>query len=357
MNKQLLNALKFLIFLGLGFGILYYVFYQQNLAYQEECLKRGIAEADCSLIGKVLNDFAGANFGWLAVVLVCFTISNISRALRWNMLLRQLGAQPRFINAFLTINLGYFANLGLPRIGEVVRGGTMARYEKIGVEKVMGTIVVGRTIDVISILLLTGLALVLAFDKITAWLNSLPGIAEKLDTLKWLAILGGSFGIIVLALGWYLRERLLKIAFFQKALEIVKGFAQGLTTIKGLESPLLFVMHSIIIWVMYYLMTYLCLFAFFPTAHLGPIAGLITFVAGGWGIVVPSPGGMGSYHLMTQAALVLYGIAGDDAFSWSNIAFFSINIGCNVAIGLLALLLLPRINANYNPIQAGEETN
>lgn len=74
MNKQLLNALKFLIFLGLGFGILYYVFYQQNLAYQEECLKRGIAEADCSLIGKVLNDFAGANFGWLAVVLVCFTI-------------------------------------------------------------------------------------------------------------------------------------------------------------------------------------------------------------------------------------------------------------------------------------------
>ncbi|MEO0873365.1 MAG: flippase-like domain-containing protein, partial [Bacteroidota bacterium] len=155
MKKALTNFLKFLLFLSVGLVILYWVYQKQNAAYQAECELKGIAKADCSLLQKVLTDFASADYFWLLMVLLCFTISNISRAVRWNMLLRQLGFMPRLINGFLTIILGYFANLGLPRVGEVVRAGTMARYEKIPVEKVMGTVVVDRVIDVISILLVT----------------------------------------------------------------------------------------------------------------------------------------------------------------------------------------------------------
>jgi len=349
MNKSLLNALKFLIFLGLGFGILYYVYHKQQLAYSAECELQGIPASECSLIQKVITDFAGADFGWLALVLLCFTISNISRALRWNMLLRQLGSNPRFINAFLTINLGYFANLGLPRIGEVVRAGTMARYENIGIEKVIGTVAVGRTIDVITILLVTALALVLGYDRIWGWVSENNTLGNRLSNVRWLLMGAATFGSLVLFLIWRNRERLAENKFFAKVFSLIAGFGEGLKTILKLERPWMFVFHSINIWVMYYLMTYLCLFAFVPTAHLGMIAALVVFVAGGWGIVVPSPGGMGSYHFMTQAALTLYGVAGDDAFSWSNIAFFTINLGCNVAIGLLALLVLPRINANYHP--------
>ncbi|MEM9834907.1 MAG: lysylphosphatidylglycerol synthase transmembrane domain-containing protein [Bacteroidota bacterium] len=349
MNKSLANALKFLLFLGLGFGILYYVYHQQQLAYEAECALRGVAAEDCSLIGKVISDFAGADFGWLAIVLLCFTLSNVSRALRWNMLLRNFGTEPRFINAFLTINLGYFANLGLPRIGEVVRAGTMARYENIGVEKVMGTIVVGRMIDVISIFIMTGLALFFGYDRLAGWIEENVALSDKLAGLQW--ILGGLalVGLLTLYLIYRFRETLAQNAIFAKIFDLIKGFGEGLQTILKLDNPLLFVVHSIVIWVMYYLMTYFCLFAFVPTADLGAVAGLVTFVAGGWGIVVPSPGGMGSYHFMTQAALTLYGVAGDDAFSWTNIAFFTINLGCNVSIGLLALLVLPRINKDYDP--------
>lgn len=103
---------------------------------------------------------------------------------------------------------------------------------------------------------------------------------------------------------------------------------------------------------MYFAMTYLSFFAFGPTAHLAPIAGLIVFVFGGWGIVIPSPGGMGTYHYLAQVALAMYGVNGDDGFSWANISFFSIQLGCNISIGIIALILLPIINRNYKSISA-----
>ena len=76
---------------------------------------------------------------------------------------------------------------------------------------------------------------------------------------------------------------------------------------------------------------------------------LIVFVFGAWGIVVPAPGGMGTYHFMTQTALMMYGVSGEDGFSWANIAFFSIQLGVNIFVGIIALISLPLINRYYQP--------
>lgn len=344
MPLKIANLVKFLVFVGLGFGILYLVYYYQQQAYAADCALRGVAAEDCSLIDKVVTDFRGANFGWLFLTLVAFCVSNLSRGLRWNQLLRSFGSEPRLINAFLTINLGYFANLGFPRLGEIVRPAAMARYERISLERVIGTVVVGRMVDVISLLLLTGLTLLLAGDRIWSWLDEHVALGDRLAGLEWLL---GSLVVLavgVLALAWFQRERIEGTRMGKKLFEIVRGFAEGLQTILKLDRPLVFLLHSLNIWLMYFLMTYFVTLAYAPTAGVGPEGALTTFVAGGWGIVVPSPGGMGTYHYITQQALALYGVAGEDGFSWANISFFSINIGCNVLIGLLALLLLPRIN-------------
>ena len=349
MSQRLVNVLKFIVFVGLGFGILYLVYRNQQAAYLADCALRDVPEENCSLIDKVWRDFQGANFFWLGMTLVAFCISNLSRALRWNMLLHTLGKCPRLINAFLTINLGYLANLGFPRLGELVRPAAMARYENIKVERVVGTVVVGRTLDVIMLLSLTGLALLLAGDRLWNWLQENAAIGDKLGGLEWWLASAVVLGIGGLALAWFQRRRIQATKVGGKLYSILEGFAEGLKTIATVRRPWLFILHSLNIWLMYFCMT-LCVFlAFAPTAGLGPEAALVTFVSGGWGIVVPSPGGMGSYHYLAQAALGLYGVPGDDAFSWANISFFSINIGCNVLIGLLALLLLPRINRSYHP--------
>lgn len=347
MNKKIVNFLKFLVFLGIGVGILYLVYRGQSAAFQEQCAQEGIPVAECSLLEEVASDFRSANYWWILVVLIAFTVSNVSRAIRWNMLLRPLGYTPRFSNAFLSTVLGYFANLGLPRMGEVVRAGTMARYERIAVEKVMGTIVVDRIIDVISILLVTALAFLLEFDTIIGFVNQYVNLEGRFNATT-VAILAG---IVLLLAGLFFtfQKRLARTAVYARLAAIAHGFRDGLLSVLQLDRPWLFLMHSINIWLMYFLMTYLCFQAFDPTAGLSPVVGLVVFVFGGWGIVIPSPGGMGTYHFLVQTALQMYGVSGDNAFSWANIAFFSIQLGCNVLLGVMALLLLPPLNRDYHP--------
>jgi hypothetical protein len=112
LKKQAVNIIKFFLFLGLGVGILYLVYKGQNAAFQEDCALKGVPASDCSLIAKVIDDFRNANYFWIFIVLIAFIISNISRAIRWNMLIHPLGYRPRLINSFLAIVIGYFANLG-----------------------------------------------------------------------------------------------------------------------------------------------------------------------------------------------------------------------------------------------------
>ncbi|MEM7571752.1 MAG: lysylphosphatidylglycerol synthase transmembrane domain-containing protein [Bacteroidota bacterium] len=349
MSKPVANFLKFCLFLSIGLVILYLVYQKQASGYLEQCLADGGTAESCVLVDKVITDFASANFFWIFMTLLAFTLSNISRAIRWNMLIHQLGYRPRLINSFLTINLGYFANLGLPRMGEFVRAGTLSRYEQIPVEKVMGTVVVDRIIDVICILLATGLAVAFAASRLATLYQENADLSDKITTAQRILLPLAIIGIVGLLLIYFYRQRLLATKVGQKVAGILHGFLDGIKTVGKLDSPWLFILHTLNIWVMYFFITYFCFSAFAPTADLGPVAGLVTFVAGGWGIVIPSPGGMGSYHFLTGQALELYGIAPGDAFSWSNIAFFSISIGINVLIGLVALLFLPRLNRNYQP--------
>ena len=62
--------------------------------------------------------------------------------------------------------------------------------------------------------------------------------------------------------------------------------------------------HTFSIWIMYFLMTYICFQAIPETSHLGISDGLFLLVLGGIGMVIPAPGGIGSYHLMVMIGLV-----------------------------------------------------
>lgn len=338
------DVLRFLVFVGVGVGILYLMYSSQQAAYLEQCRNDGIATEQCSLLDKLVADFRSASPLWLAMTVIAFALSNVFRALRWNMMLRTFGSTPRFVNAFLTIMLGYFANLGFPRLGEIVRPAAMARYEKISLERVVGTVVVGRLVDVVSILIVTAVALLLGREKLWNTIAELADLGGKVDGLQNVALAAAALGVFVLGLFWWQRKRLLETALGKRMVKLVKGFGEGLQTVARVQSPLLFVVYSVLIWMMYILMTYFVVLAFSPTSHLGVEASLVTFVAGGWGIVIPSPGGMGTFHFLSREALFLYGIDRLNGFSWANISFFTINLGGNVLLGLVALLSLPALN-------------
>lgn len=317
----------------------------------KNCELENIPAEQCSLIDKIIEDFRTANYFWVFLVLASFTISNISRAFRWRMLLQSLGYRPRILNAFASVVIMYLANLFLPRIGEIVRAATLSRYEKIPVEKVIGTVAVGRVVDVISLLIVTGLAFIFEYDKIMKYFEgsgSTDAAVESEGSGILIYLLGGL--VLIGGLLFVFRKSLQSSAIYKKIIDLLRGFWEGIQTILNLEKPWMFLLHSLNVWVMYFLMCYLCFFSFTPTEHLGPGAGLMVFLYGSLGIVIPSPGGMGTYQWLVVQALLLYGIVESDAFSYANIIFFSVQIGCNIVLGILAYIFLPIYNRNYEPL-------
>ena len=333
--------LQFILFTGVGAFILYYVYKSQNAAYIAECALKGIPDSECSLIEKLKSDFRGAHYGWIALVIIAYLFSNVLRAHRWLMLIHTLGRKGSLINAFFTIMVGYFANMGLPRAGEIVRAGLFAKYESIGAEKVMGTIVVDRILDLLSLLFAIILVIILQGDVLWDFFGN--KLKDSILAKGWVYFLIG--GIILLLISIYrFRHVIKRWNLYLKIHHLVEGFRDGLRSLKRVDQPWLLFLDTALIWLMYYLMMFLCFKAFDPTAHLGAMAGLMVFVFGGLGIVFPSPGGMGTFHAMVITALAIYGIHGDDAFSFANIQYFSVQLLGSILFGIIGLIVLPIIN-------------
>ncbi|MEM7102134.1 MAG: lysylphosphatidylglycerol synthase transmembrane domain-containing protein [Bacteroidota bacterium] len=366
MKKIIVNIIKFVLFFGVGFVILYYVFKGAEKAYLEQCemdfmkacLEGGSTESacrtllanhNCSFIDKIINDFRNANYFWIAMVMTAFLLSNVSRALRWNMLIKPLGYNARFFNTFWATMAGYFANMALPRMGEVVKPGLVARYEGVPLEKLMGTIVVDRLMDVLCLALVMGLAFSLQFDVLWTYVSENAFQDSGGEST-------GTFGIVLWILGgiavaglvglFIFRKRIMASTFYEKLKNIVLGFWEGIKTVFKLDNTPGFIAHSVFIWLMYFTMTWLCFFAFEPTSDLTMMIGLVVFVFGSLGIVIPSPGGMGSYNYLVTAALMIYGLNQNDAFSFSLIAFVTIS-ACNVIFGLIGFIVLPIWNQKF----------
>ncbi len=354
MKNTIRNIIFLIISFTIGFTILSYIYNNYNDAYLAECALKGIAAEDCDFLQKIKDDFWNVNPFWIIAALLAFTLSNVSRAMRWNLTLAPLGYQPKLYNSIISVFITYFVNLFIPRMGEVARAAALNRAEKVPVEIAMGTIVLGRIMDVIMLLLFIGIAFLLEYETLWNWLN------ENMETDKEggglfsnpivLAILGlGMLGLIIF---FAFKKKIIQTTIYKKFVAIVLGFWEGLLSVRKLASPGQFIFHTVFIWAMYFLMNYLFFFSFEPTADLSPVVALMVFVFGAFGIVIPSPGGMGTYHWLVIAALGIYGVNQYDAFSFANIAFFSIQIFCNIAFGLISVALLFLLNRNYTPVHS-----
>ncbi len=354
MNSRIKSIIQFLIFLLIGLGLLYMLYNQLDASYQKECAFKNIPESECSLIKRILQDFASVKIFWIIVLCLVFMLSNVLRALRWNQLLEPLGYKPKLLNSVGTIMVAYLANLALPRIGEVVRAGSLSRYEKIPVSAVFGTVVVDRILDFISLFIVIGLAVALSFQSFSNYFNE--NFAMPKGSLILILATGAVMGLIVL----YFLNRALKNTESQNKLvlklqQIWKGFKDGLNSIRNVGNMPLLIFNSIAIWFCYYIMIPLGFLSFAPTAELGAVAGLVVFVFGSLGIVLPSPGGIGSYQWLVSQALIIYGIDKFDAFSFSNIMFFAIQIFCNILFGFFFLLFLPQYNTKTSATADAQE--
>lgn len=325
MKGKILNVLKYLLFLAAGVFLFWYLYRDMEM----DMLVAGLK---------------GIKYEWILLSMLVGFLSHISRAMRWQLLVHTLGYKPRFSNSFFSVMIAYLANLALPRLGEVTRPTIVKKYEEIPYTTSFGTIVLERIIDFLILFLLTGLAIASEYSTIRQFLHDNPDVYDKFVFIFKILVIAGVAGLTALAVFYFfIRKRIREFGFYKKFKELTLSFWEGVKTIRNLKSKWLFVFHSFFIWGMYFLSLYFCFLAIGFTANLGVMAALITFVIGSYGMVAPVQGGIGAWHFMVIATLLIYSIDFNDAKFFALMAHGVSTLVVLIG-GSVSLILLPLYN-------------
>jgi len=267
-------------------------------------------DMDFSKLGKVFRD--GLHYEWFVVSFFLSVLSMIIRGLRWHQLIEPVCPGGRQKITILSIFVGYAANLLLPRAGEVVRCGVLKKSDGLSFSKTLGTVITERVFDVMCLLIITLGTILFQLGFFSNFFKENPSSLDKLIHLATSPIIWGGL-LLVIALFFLLRKRVLHFKFFEKISGFVLKLWVGMKSITTLKHPVLFVFWSIAIWGIYFLMFYIGKFFFSFDVSLGVLAMLSGFVMGSFGVVAPVQGGIGAYHFMVIFTLMFYGISEPDA--------------------------------------------
>ena len=322
MKKTIISTLKVIIPLGLGIFLIWMVY-------------KDLTPENISDINKSFHEI---NYVFLLLSVLFGIFSHLSRAWRWKYPLNHLGYKPKIYNSFFTTMIGYFANMGIPRSGEILRCGVMSKYENIPFTKLVGTVIAERVADLIILFLCIATVFFIQFDLLKNYFIEL-GLLDKFSPIK-LLIIGITFLIIIFI--FYLIITKSNRSIFTKIRLFLSGIKEGIQSILMMPNRGWFLFHTIFIWLMYFLMFYITFFSLKDIQSV-PMGGVFTaFVLGGVSIAATN-GGIGAYPLAISSVLLLYGVEETTgyAFGWAIWTAQTIMI---VVLGLISLLLVSKLN-------------
>tara|TARA_S200000501_G_scaffold73336_1_gene65263 strand:- start:4048 stop:5013 length:966 start_codon:yes stop_codon:yes gene_type:complete len=280
--------------------------------------------------------FFGINYIWILFGLVLGALSHVSRSYRWKFLVDPLGYKLGLKNSILSVFAAYLINYTIPRAGDVARASIISNYEKIPFEKLIGTIIAERIVDMICISVLILISLVYEFER----------ISEKIMAL-FLSVNFSSvliFIISILIIIFLIFRILKRFKFHKKFSNFLSGLKSGLTVIMRMEQKFAFIAHSIFIWLMYVLMFYVTSFAFSDLHGTNFFHLLISFTLAALSIMF-SNGGIGIYPLAVEESLYWYGIEAVNGLAFGWVMWLSQTIMV-IIFGGLSLFILPFLNSS-----------
>lgn len=281
-------AIRFSIAILISVGALYLAF-------------RGVS------LSLLLAELAKTNIWLILLGVALLFCSHVCRAWRWTVIVRPMKAKTSALVGFRAIMGGYAMNNIIPRSGELVRPYIFAKHEKVFMSGTIATILIERVVDLIANILFIMLALVIFPREIAA---GFPAIAGSMTGIA----IGG---FVVLALVMIMifsagkTERTLhritanwpekiRAPIYRAASE----FASGLRGVRASGAwPV--VLGTVGIWIFYTLSMYAWLFAFpeRSIAMAGIVGAFFLRVVSGIAFLIPTPGGVGSYHYFISQAL------------------------------------------------------
>lgn len=300
--KSLTNIIKYLLFFIIGFGLLWYTFRNQSLE-------------------DIYYKISHAHLGWVMLSLVISSMALISRSMRWNLLIEPLGYRPKLSSAFYSLMVGYFANLAIPRIGEISRCGALSKAEDIPFNKLIGTVIIERFSDLLMLIVSIIILAMAEYELLGGFLSEkiIDPILNGVQNSAVLIIVIAAVFIVIGIVIWKWLQSPSSGNLKLKIRNILFDVLEGLKSVFRMKNGYAFIGHTLFIWLMYFLMMYVSFFAMEPTSGLGIKAGLFVMVVGGIAMSAPVQGGIGTYHLLVSQGLMVYHVSAEDGIAFATL--------------------------------------
>ncbi|MEP6949881.1 MAG: lysylphosphatidylglycerol synthase transmembrane domain-containing protein [Ginsengibacter sp.] len=330
MKKKIIAIFKYLVFLGVGIFLMWWQLSKmtavQRLQFRES--------------------LQHANYIVILPIIIIAILSHISRAIRWKIMIEHMGYHPSTSNTFYATMCGYFANTFIPRAGEILRCTLLARYEKVPVNKLIGTILVERFFDLFCYILIIVFTICIQLDTVSDFIKKKVLLISNRNASFswWILLLSVAVAAILVTIfvKWILKRHsnhrhIIKLRGFHI------GLKEGFTSILLLKKRKLFLFHTAFIWTMYFLEIYIGFYALSATAGLGLGAALSVLTLATLAMIV-APGGIGAFPVAIQQVLLIYSID-NISFGW---LMWSVATGIIIVAGSISFGLLIYNNKKSN---------
>jgi glycosyltransferase 2 family protein len=294
--KFLKPILKYVLTIGLAFWLLIYVYRDQD-------------------IPRMLDRLKDVDFQWIIYSFILAIFGNLLRSYRWNLLLKPMDYNLKTFRTFLSVMVGYFTNLIIPRAGEISRCAVLKKTDKVNMTHSIGTVVAERAIDLLMLIMMVAMAFAIEFDLLYQYLGGIFDV--NIFKGNGLLVLMVSILVVILSLVAFFvvkkyKNEIKNSSLYLKIKGLVSELAEGFTSIKKMDNLTGFLVSSILIWVLYFLMSYVAFFSIPETSHLGFRAGMSILAMSSLSMLVPVQAGIGAYHFLVSGVLLHYGIAEQD---------------------------------------------
>ncbi|MEI7811629.1 MAG: lysylphosphatidylglycerol synthase transmembrane domain-containing protein [Ignavibacteria bacterium] len=271
----------------------------------------------------VMGIISHASWLWVTVLFFSLALSHFIRAVRWKVILKSVKPDASLTNLFGSMMIGYGVNCVVPRVGELSRAIMLGKWEGLSRSSILGTVIVERVIDVIA-LAVSVLISVFIYD------GDLYGSFPWLKPALYIISAGMAGVIFFLLLLIKYEEKFCNIIVkftsrispvtAQKLEHILQMLTVGFASIKGIKSySLTFLFTALII--LTYGFNSMIGFYTLDMQFIRPVTfsmAWVLYTISSFGLLIPTPGGTGSYHTITKTAIVLlFGFSGELSLAYA----------------------------------------
>lgn len=283
---------------------------------------------------RIKLSFVNANLWWIFISVALGIGAYWLRSERWKILLEPINPNISSKDSFIAICMNYFWNLIIPRSGELARCTSLYSITKTPVDQSFGTVITERAIDILCFGVIFLFTLFFNFDLVINLFKQIS-FQERLNSIPSWSILVGTFFIIFIFL---FLKKIKKLSFYSKFEKILQGIFLGLKSIQKIRQKKLFLLYTFLIWLAYFLMTYLIVFALPATQEISLAQGFYILFVGSIGMMIPASGGVGAYHAAMRLGFITLGFSAETGLAFGFLVHTPHTL-ISLFLGLLAFIL------------------